>query len=150
MPIMFDFHVTFTVGECGYAWNFNSDGFLYLAKSPGEQFVLTNVTDDPQYGSNVYAIQSVSYGKYLALASDGKKIVANSASPEKSLLLRAEPTNGDDDPFLWEVASTGDYLHVSVNQADFNFILADGTAAGSELADCQFRIVATASSTVVS
>lgn len=148
MPIMFDLQATFTAGKYGCSWNFDADGFLCLSKPPGQQFTLTNVTDYPQYGKNVYAIKSVSNKKYLALANDGLKIVANSDSPEKSLLLRAEPTDGDDDPFLWEVATSGDYLRVSDDPV--HSILADGTAAGDELIKCQFRIVGTATSSIVS
>jgi hypothetical protein len=148
MPAIFDVQVRFSAGGNGWEWDFNSDGLLYLTTPPGALFRLTKVTDCPQYGKFVYAIQSVSNDKYLVVSGQNRQIIANSESAEKALLLHAQPSNGNTDPFLWEVADTADYLRVALDQA--NLILADGTAGGNQVSECQFHIIGSTVSTIVS
>jgi hypothetical protein len=144
MPILFDFHVSFTCGTKGCVWNFNSDQLLCLTSAPGAQFELTRVITS-YYGLNVYAIQSVTNKKYLALVGNGPQVSASCDHAEKALLFRATPTNGPNDPFLWEIASTGDFLRVDVNQDCI--ILANGSS--TEDWYCHLGIAGSIESTIV-
>jgi hypothetical protein len=143
MPLLFSFEASFSTTECDYAWSFDSNGFLCIAKSPGEQFNLIQINSD-KYGPNTYAIQSLSNRNYL-FAQNGGTVTASAESIDDATLFVAEPVEESGTPFLWQVASTEHYLHIHTDKE--NLILADGKVANDP--DCHFSIVGSAAWMIV-
>ena len=143
MPLLFSFQASFAASECDYVWNFDSNGYLCISKSPGTQFSLTPV-NSANYGPDTYAIQSLANQKYLVAQKEGT-VSASADSTDNATLFVAEPLDESGATFLWQVASTEHYLHVHTDKA--NLILADGKVTNDP--DCQFTIVGSADWTIV-
>ena len=149
MPLLFNPACKMVATDCSkYAWDLDGNNNLCLSQD-GTVFNLFPV----QPGNDLYAVLAQKNGRYLSLGTDNKTISATLTSTDGALTIRAVPLDtNDDQPFVWSVPATGDFLKVNnpggANQATGNAAasagagpnqsLANGT--GADDADCHFLV----------
>lgn len=133
MPLLFNPTCTIAATDCKYLWDLDKNNNLCLSKC-GSSFCLISVKP----GNDLYAIQSQSNGKYLALGSDNQAVTATLDSVDGALQIRAIPLDTiSNDPFVWSIPASGDFLKVN-DPGGTNKIFGNGT--GADDPDCRFII----------
>lgn len=152
MPLLFYPACKIVATDCSkYAWDLDDNNNLCLSQE-GTLFEL--IPSKP--GNDLYVMIAQKNGNYLALGSDNKTITATLSSPDGALQIRAVPLDAKvDQPFVWSVPDTGDFLKVNNagggdsqipgnaagkagTGAGVNQILGNGT--GADDVDCHFLI----------